>query len=333
MRRRRLEALAGPVHGQRYHYLRLDPHSNFATLDSLGFLYDSTLGFADQPGFRAGIAQPFRPWDLEREQPLRLVEIPLAAMDVTLAEERYLNLSTRDAGSPSRRAGRLGGGARRRFLRDLALGAVGLGRAPGLGPAVPPVHGVCPRPGRGLRLWGRTRRGGERVVAMSEGVRVYRAGLGRIGGSLVFLGLLATAPALLVLARLFPPEGVALALRLAAATACVLLLPGAILVRAYGRPAALSASVAGAFVWSLALLFGGLALTFAVDGSIETALIAVGAAAASRSSPPCCARLCPSRGPMPGPGPLWLPPARSSGPPSGGRRARCMGMRCSISGA
>ena len=92
-----LEALAGPVGGQRYHYLRLDPHSNLATLDSLGFLYDSTLGFADQPGFRAGIAQPFRPWDVEREQPLRLVEIPLAAMDVTLAEERYLNLSAREA--------------------------------------------------------------------------------------------------------------------------------------------------------------------------------------------------------------------------------------------
>ena len=63
------------------------------------------------------------------------------------------------------------------------------------------------------------------MVAVSEGVRVYRAGLGRVSGSLVFLGLLAAAPALLVLARLFPPEGLALALRLAAATACVLLLP------------------------------------------------------------------------------------------------------------
>ena len=115
---------------------------------------------------------------------------------------------------------------------------------------------------------------------MSESVRVYRAGLGRIGGSLIFLGLLAAAPALLAIARLLPAEGPALALRLAAATACVLLLPGAILVRAYGRPTALSASVAGAFVWSLALLFGGLALTFAVDGSIETAMLAVGAAAA-----------------------------------------------------
>jgi hypothetical protein len=115
------------------------------------------------------------------------------------------------------------------------------------------------------------------VVAVTESIRVYRAGLGRIGGSLIFLGLLA---ALLGIARLLPAEGPSLALRLAAATACVLLLPGAIIVRALGRPTAMSASVAGAFVWSLGLLFGGLALTFAVDGSIETAMVAVGAAAA-----------------------------------------------------
>lgn len=116
------------------------------------------------------------------------------------------------------------------------------------------------------------------MVAMS--MRVYRSGLGRIGGSLVFLGLIVFAPAVLWLARLLPAEGPALALRLAAATACVVLLPGAVVIRAYGRPSALSASVAGAFAWSLALLFGGLALTFAIDGSIETTMLAVGAAAA-----------------------------------------------------
>jgi hypothetical protein len=117
------------------------------------------------------------------------------------------------------------------------------------------------------------------LVAVSEGVRFYRAGLGRVGGSLLFLGLLATAPAVLALARLVPAEGAGLVLRLAAATACVLLLPGAVVLRALGRPGALSASIAGAFVWSLALLFGGLALTFALDGTIETAILAVGAAA------------------------------------------------------
>jgi peptidoglycan/xylan/chitin deacetylase (PgdA/CDA1 family) len=91
-----LERLAGPVWGQRYHYLRVDPHRNLAPLDRLGFGYDSSLGFAGAPGFRAGIATPFRPWDVERDRPLELVEIPLAVMDATF-EERYLGLSARQA--------------------------------------------------------------------------------------------------------------------------------------------------------------------------------------------------------------------------------------------
>jgi peptidoglycan/xylan/chitin deacetylase (PgdA/CDA1 family) len=88
-----LEALAGELAGHRFHYLRVDPHRNLAALDRLGFRYDTTLGFPDALGFRAGIAHPFRPWDHERDRPLDLVELPLAAMDVTLAEERYLGLS------------------------------------------------------------------------------------------------------------------------------------------------------------------------------------------------------------------------------------------------
>ena len=92
-----LEAAAGPVHGHRFHYLRVDPHANLASLERLGFRYDTTLGFADALGFRAGIAHPFRPWDLARDRALDLVEIPLAAMDVTLAEERYLGLPVKEA--------------------------------------------------------------------------------------------------------------------------------------------------------------------------------------------------------------------------------------------
>jgi hypothetical protein len=85
------------VAGHRYHYLRVDPHVNLRPLEELGFSYDATLGFPDAPGFRAGIAHPFRPWDFERDEPLGLIEIPLAAMDATLAEARYLGLSARAA--------------------------------------------------------------------------------------------------------------------------------------------------------------------------------------------------------------------------------------------
>jgi hypothetical protein len=94
---RRLESLGGPVVGHRYHYLRVDPHRNLRPVAAAGLLYDSSLGFADSPGFRAGIAHPFRPWDLERDRPLDLVEVPLAAMDVTYGEERYLGLTAREA--------------------------------------------------------------------------------------------------------------------------------------------------------------------------------------------------------------------------------------------
>ena len=88
-----LAQLDGPLIGQRYHYLRVDPHRNLAPLAGLGFRYDTSLGFPDALGFRAGIAHPFRPWDFDRDRPADLVEVPLAVMDATLAEERYAGLS------------------------------------------------------------------------------------------------------------------------------------------------------------------------------------------------------------------------------------------------
>jgi peptidoglycan/xylan/chitin deacetylase (PgdA/CDA1 family) len=92
-----LAQLDGPLIGQRYHYLRVDPHRNLAPLSGIGFRYDTSLGFPDALGFRAGIAHPFRPWNFARDRPADLVEVPLAVMDATLAEERYANLSAADA--------------------------------------------------------------------------------------------------------------------------------------------------------------------------------------------------------------------------------------------
>jgi peptidoglycan/xylan/chitin deacetylase (PgdA/CDA1 family) len=92
-----LAQLDGPLIGQRYHYLRVDPHRNLAPLAGIGFRYDTSLGFPDALGFRAGIAHPFRPWDFARDRPADLIELPLAAMDATLAEERYGGLSAAEA--------------------------------------------------------------------------------------------------------------------------------------------------------------------------------------------------------------------------------------------
>ena len=95
--RQALAADGANTSGQRFHYLRIDPHQNLPAVAAAGFDYDSTLGFPDAIGFRGGIARPFQPWDVEHDRPLELVEVPLAVMDVTLAERRYLGLSPRAA--------------------------------------------------------------------------------------------------------------------------------------------------------------------------------------------------------------------------------------------
>jgi peptidoglycan/xylan/chitin deacetylase (PgdA/CDA1 family) len=94
---RQLQELGASVLGQRYHFLRVDPHANLVPIAELGLRYDTTLGFPDAHGFRAGFAHPFRPWNLQADRPVELVEIPLALMDVTLGADRYLGLSAREA--------------------------------------------------------------------------------------------------------------------------------------------------------------------------------------------------------------------------------------------
>lgn len=91
--RRRLEALAGmPVEGVRFHYLRHDVHTTLPQLEALGFGYDSSHAYAETPGLRAGFSFPYRPYDLAADRPLDLVELPLAVMDASLADARYLGL-------------------------------------------------------------------------------------------------------------------------------------------------------------------------------------------------------------------------------------------------
>jgi hypothetical protein len=94
----RLETLAGrPVRGVRFHYLRHDAHGTLPELDRLGFAYDSSQGYADRPGMRAGLSFPYRPYDAAADRPLAMIELPMVVMDATLAEDRYLGLSA-DAG-------------------------------------------------------------------------------------------------------------------------------------------------------------------------------------------------------------------------------------------
>jgi uncharacterized protein DUF7033 len=90
------DEVAGPLRSARFHFLRHDPHRDLAVLDRLGFQVDSSHGFADAPGFRAGFSHPYHPFDIAADRPLGLLEVPLAVMDATLQDERYLGLSAQD---------------------------------------------------------------------------------------------------------------------------------------------------------------------------------------------------------------------------------------------
>jgi len=75
------------VSGVRQHWLRFAGDNLFEEVAALGISYDSTVGYADRIGFRAGACFPYLPYDFRRERPYPFVEIPLVIMDVALYEQ------------------------------------------------------------------------------------------------------------------------------------------------------------------------------------------------------------------------------------------------------
>lgn len=78
--------------GFRTHYLHFSYQKSFSVLEAAGIKYDSTLGFWENIGFRAGISFPFFPFNIAENRPFRVLEIPLIVMDTTLFSHKAMNL-------------------------------------------------------------------------------------------------------------------------------------------------------------------------------------------------------------------------------------------------
>jgi peptidoglycan/xylan/chitin deacetylase (PgdA/CDA1 family) len=90
--RKALEAITGSaIAGVRQHYLQLQVPITWRAQAEAGLQYDTSLGYADYPGFRAGFCLPFRPFDVLENKVLDLWELPLIAMDGTLYQYRGLS--------------------------------------------------------------------------------------------------------------------------------------------------------------------------------------------------------------------------------------------------
>lgn len=91
-----LQSITGkPVIRSRQHYLKVRIPETYHMLIQAGITEDYTLGFADQPGFRAGIAAPFRFFDLQQNKPTDLTVYPFNSMDTGL--RHYLGLNPEQA--------------------------------------------------------------------------------------------------------------------------------------------------------------------------------------------------------------------------------------------
>jgi len=78
--------------GVRQHYLRLEIPLTWRIHEAVGLEHDSTLGFHDRMGFRAGTGREYPVFDLTERRALSLRERPLLAMDTTMMQYMHLGL-------------------------------------------------------------------------------------------------------------------------------------------------------------------------------------------------------------------------------------------------
>ena len=94
------ESITQPLLGGRQHFLRWAMPTTARLWNDNGLDYDSTLSFADRPGFRCGTCHDYPLYDLTHRHPLRLRERPLIVMECSVIADRYLGLGYSAAALP-----------------------------------------------------------------------------------------------------------------------------------------------------------------------------------------------------------------------------------------
>ena len=85
------------ISGGRQHYLRWRTPETFRNWEAAEMDYDSTLGFADLPGFRCGTCWEYTVYDVVYRRPLNLAERPLVTMESSIIHKKYMGLGVSEA--------------------------------------------------------------------------------------------------------------------------------------------------------------------------------------------------------------------------------------------
>jgi hypothetical protein len=90
------ERIDQPVLGGRQHFLRWQTPTTARLWDANGLDYDTTLSYADRPGFRCGTCFEYPMFDAVEQCALRVRQRPLVLMECSVIAERYLGLGYSD---------------------------------------------------------------------------------------------------------------------------------------------------------------------------------------------------------------------------------------------
>ena len=91
------EAIDQPLLGGRQHYLRWQTPTTARLWEESGLDYDTTLSYADMPGFRCGTCFEYQMFDPVEGRALTLRQRPLILMECSVIAQRYLGLGYSDA--------------------------------------------------------------------------------------------------------------------------------------------------------------------------------------------------------------------------------------------
>jgi hypothetical protein len=83
--------------GGRQHYLRWEAPTTWQIWADAGLSYDSTVGYAEAPGFRAGVCWEYPAFNVRSGERLPLRERPLVVMETSLFDPQYLALAHDEA--------------------------------------------------------------------------------------------------------------------------------------------------------------------------------------------------------------------------------------------
>ena len=75
----------------RFHYLRIFTPRSYNNILENGISEDYSMGYPDEPGFRAGIARPYFFYDLLEDELTTLKIVPFQLMDVMLHDNKKLD--------------------------------------------------------------------------------------------------------------------------------------------------------------------------------------------------------------------------------------------------